>query len=1250
MKKLYLFTLMLLAAFAASATTLTGAVYRYDYDAETWTDVGEVQADVSISLGTVSFSNFLGSNLSLDVTCKSDGTATHNRSANYYSGPFTIGDAGTYQKVYLYAGGYGYDDFEYYVSNAGNKYLSFGATFDNDYFAIDFELPSDFKAVDQYTSRDVSVFVINGGNIESTLIQHVYIDDEGNVSLPGLFGASAFNYSIKTDGSIKTLAESNWIKSDGFVVDSIANNYLYTYGDKYLTYDAAANTITDYVHFYESNAGRYFRVNLNGVAFSTSVCKWDFATKTGTYADRNIEVNAEIDGNAITLSNFLGSGQTFVVKVYSDATAEHNFISGTYQNGPYNFGSCGSYPAIYLYAGSWNYNDFSYYVDTTGAKYLHFGVYAYKADWSYDWYDLYVALPDDFTPAETKDNAKIYSVVDDKESSELYSTYLTTTVSGSTVTVKNPFGTTGFSFPFTMQTDGSVASTYEVGGYFTKSYTLNGKKYARLYDIARSFDTRKKVFKWTIGMATSTSITAENSDIYNVYLTLPSDLEPTVPQVYATYSSVLYTTNAQGTNLPLSTFDAKLNITELDSCKVAIETALGKSVSLNVSWDAEGAVTVDGSFKKQWYYFNSDYYQNITIDASKSKYVDNRGDKYLELSLTTTTGYNGGVAFTDLPYRIYFERRSTDVSTISPTVYEYDAATEEYGDGAYAAHAYSITGGRLSISEILESNKDLTIRFYTSVDSAGNGKVTTGLAAGTYEGTFVALGKTYSKLVYAGDDNDAYWYVDGRSKYFRMYVTLDEQEYEIELKVPSEVTFFEDPGEISMDVYDWTNKKYNTSGTFKVPGYAEDSTVTLIDFGGSDLDVAFTVYEDEAIVTTVNGTTITQRNSNSPYKYNNDNLKGNFTFDSFNFTELQIYSIDYQVSNDDNTRNVELYGYGVQEDGTKLTTSIYVILPDSLTLKEYEKNVEVFDVVDGEEAAEGSKLHWDVTVKGSTVTIKNPFNATRSLSFPFTMLTDGRVSSTFAVGGYFTAPYTYNGFSYGRLKDNKREYLADTKQFKWSVTLCQVRTLEDNTVEEYDPEDFVVYVQLPEDFEPAVPTITLYVYEWDTEKDDFGEGEDTYTNEYALNDDGTITLKNFLGSDLSFTIQLYEAPEGEDGEATTDLTAGTHAGSFTAFNKTYTSLSYDGDEEAACWYIDDYNYNYFEIDLTLGNEPVVVEFEIPDGAIYAQSTTSGVSNVAVDNISGKVEYYNLQGMRVNNPSTGIYIRKNGDKISKVLIK
>jgi hypothetical protein len=178
----------------------------------------------------------------------------------------------------------------------------------------------------------------------------------------------------------------------------------------------------------------------------------------------------------------------------------------------------------------------------------------------------------------------------------------------------------------------------------------------------------------------------------------------------------------------------------------------------------------------------------------------------------------------------------------------------------------------------------------------------------------------------------------------------------------------------------------------------------------------------------------------------------------------------------------------------------------------------------------------------------------------------------------------------------------------------------------------------------------LYVYEWDTEKDDFGEGEDTYTNEYALNDDGTITLKNFLGSDLSFTIQLYEAPEGEDGEATTDLTAGTHAGSFTAFNKTYTSLSYDGDEEAACWYIDDYNYNYFEIDLTLGNEPVVVEFEIPDGAIYAQSTTSGVSNVAVDNISGKVEYYNLQGMRVNNPSTGIYIRKNGDKISKVLIK
>ncbi len=51
------------------------------------------------------------------------------------------------------------------------------------------------------------------------------------------------------------------------------------------------------------------------------------------------------------------------------------------------------------------------------------------------------------------------------------------------------------------------------------------------------------------------------------------------------------------------------------------------------------------------------------------------------------------------------------------------------------------------------------------------------------------------------------------------------------------------------------------------------------------------------------------------------------------------------------------------------------------------------------------------------------------------------------------------------------------------------------------------------------------------------------------------------------------------------------------------------------------------------------------------STTTGVENVVVeDSADAAVEYYNLSGLRVAEPSTGIYIRRQGNKASKVLIK
>lgn len=47
--------------------------------------------------------------------------------------------------------------------------------------------------------------------------------------------------------------------------------------------------------------------------------------------------------------------------------------------------------------------------------------------------------------------------------------------------------------------------------------------------------------------------------------------------------------------------------------------------------------------------------------------------------------------------------------------------------------------------------------------------------------------------------------------------------------------------------------------------------------------------------------------------------------------------------------------------------------------------------------------------------------------------------------------------------------------------------------------------------------------------------------------------------------------------------------------------------------------------------------------------TSGIADIEVSADENTPEYYNLQGIRVQNPSNGIYIRRQGDKIEKVIL-
>lgn len=48
-------------------------------------------------------------------------------------------------------------------------------------------------------------------------------------------------------------------------------------------------------------------------------------------------------------------------------------------------------------------------------------------------------------------------------------------------------------------------------------------------------------------------------------------------------------------------------------------------------------------------------------------------------------------------------------------------------------------------------------------------------------------------------------------------------------------------------------------------------------------------------------------------------------------------------------------------------------------------------------------------------------------------------------------------------------------------------------------------------------------------------------------------------------------------------------------------------------------------------------------------TTSGIADIVADE-NAPVEYFNLQGIRVANPENGLYIRRQGNKVTKVIVK
>lgn len=56
----------------------------------------------------------------------------------------------------------------------------------------------------------------------------------------------------------------------------------------------------------------------------------------------------------------------------------------------------------------------------------------------------------------------------------------------------------------------------------------------------------------------------------------------------------------------------------------------------------------------------------------------------------------------------------------------------------------------------------------------------------------------------------------------------------------------------------------------------------------------------------------------------------------------------------------------------------------------------------------------------------------------------------------------------------------------------------------------------------------------------------------------------------------------------------------------------------------------------------------PSNPVDVELTTAGIEGIEVDDANAPVEYYNLQGIRVDNPVNGIYIRRQGSRVEKIV--
>ncbi len=192
----------------------------------------------------------------------------------------------------------------------------------------------------------------------------------------------------------------------------------------------------------------------------------------------------------------------------------------------------------------------------------------------------------------------------------------------------------------------------------------------------------------------------------------------------------------------------------------------------------------------------------------------------------------------------------------------------------------------------------------------------------------------------------------------------------------------------------------------------------------------------------------------------------------------------------------------------------------------------------------------------------------------------------------------------------------------------------------------------------------------------------TITSEITKNDDGSYTIENFMNSGKEFTFSFPELEQGKKAEIVTDdyiddegyyyFCTGDGAADedYYTFNLTeygtsdpytiydpcfYPGSSYSYIKRNSASAAASSGYEYYGM-MTIWGYTSEDYSTTLDSWIYLYfyfgevSSTTNVNEIATAENDAPVEYYNLSGLRVENPANGLYIRKQGSEVKKVVIK